>query len=103
MTYPKLPKGLKKRWVAALRSGKYKQGKGTLLAGGKYCCLGVLCEIVNGIVPHNSFIPENMPKIPAFLRDTKLVPKRLSVLNDGTDVCRAKGFKAIATWIDKHL
>ena len=34
-----------KKWVAALRSGKYPQTKGYLhdLAG--YCCLGVACEI----------------------------------------------------------
>lgn len=40
---------LKKRWVKALRSGKYKQGKNYLRRqtpeGDRYCCLGVLCEI----------------------------------------------------------
>ena len=36
---------LKAKWVAALRSGKYKQGKGTLYKGGKHCCLGVLHRI----------------------------------------------------------
>lgn len=40
-----------KKWVAALRSGKYKQGTGQLLKtstnGLEYhCCLGVLCELV---------------------------------------------------------
>jgi hypothetical protein len=33
------------RWVKALRSGKFKQGKGRLNVAGKYCCLGVLCEL----------------------------------------------------------
>lgn len=32
-------------WVAALRSGKYKQGKTSLCRDGKYCCLGVLYEV----------------------------------------------------------
>ena len=34
------------RWVAELRSGKWKQGR-TYLAGadGKHCCLGVLCRM----------------------------------------------------------
>lgn len=37
-------------WVAALRSGDYKQGKGVLgrtLPDGseEYCCLGVLCDL----------------------------------------------------------
>jgi hypothetical protein len=36
----------KKKWVAALRSDKYKQGIGELWTGGKsYCCLGVLCRV----------------------------------------------------------
>lgn len=34
----------KKRWVEALRSGEYKQGKGALERGGNFCCLGVLCH-----------------------------------------------------------
>lgn len=32
-------------WVAALRSGEYKQGKGTLRDGDRYCCLGVACDL----------------------------------------------------------
>lgn len=37
---------VKKMWVAALRSGKYQQGKGALRrVSGEMCCLGVLCEI----------------------------------------------------------
>jgi hypothetical protein len=40
---------LKKKWVAALRSGEYLQGTGQLKnADGEYCCLGVLCEISGG-------------------------------------------------------
>lgn len=33
------------RWIAALRSGKYKQTTGVLCREGAYCCLGVLCEL----------------------------------------------------------
>jgi hypothetical protein len=34
------------KWVQALRSGKYQQGKARLRDGlGQYCCLGVLAEI----------------------------------------------------------
>lgn len=36
---------IKQEWVAALRSGKYKQGRKRLNTDDKYCCLGVLCEI----------------------------------------------------------
>lgn len=36
---------IKEKWVAALRSDKYKQGPSYLLRDNKYCCLGVLCEL----------------------------------------------------------
>lgn len=37
---------LKARWVEALRSGKYKQGKSVLRdSNNNYCCLGVLADI----------------------------------------------------------
>jgi hypothetical protein len=35
-------------WAAALRSGKYKQGKGWLRKDDRFCCLGVLCDITVG-------------------------------------------------------
>ena len=35
------------KWVAALRSGKYQQGVGSLNRNEKYCCLGVLADINN--------------------------------------------------------
>jgi hypothetical protein len=51
---------LVKKWVAALRSGEYKQGKGYLkyVEGGKtlYCCLGVLCELTGpGVVEKREY------------------------------------------------
>ena len=43
-----------KKWVKALRSGKYKRGSGHLRkktpTGIRYCCLGVLCDITPGVV-----------------------------------------------------
>ena len=46
-------KEIKAKWVAALRSGDYVQGKGTLRSegnqlrseGDQFCCLGVLCNL----------------------------------------------------------
>ena len=36
------------KWVAALRSGKYTQATGALRkAGDSFCCLGVLCDIID--------------------------------------------------------
>lgn len=47
-----LSEDLKNKWVAALRSGKYEQGKGFLRRldekdsnKEKFCCLGVLCDV----------------------------------------------------------
>ncbi len=34
-----------KKWIEALRSGKYKQTKGTLKDETGFCCLGVLCDL----------------------------------------------------------
>lgn len=36
---------VKKKWIAALLSRKYKQGRHALRVGDRYCCLGVLCEL----------------------------------------------------------
>ena len=36
---------IKQKWVDALRSGKYTQGKYRLYSGSGFCCLGVLCDI----------------------------------------------------------
>lgn len=51
---PKLKPAIKARWVAALRSGKYIQGRGALhsTAPDRFCCLGVLCElaVADGVV-----------------------------------------------------
>lgn len=36
---------IKQEWITALRSGKYKQTRGSLKDSEGYCCLGVLCEL----------------------------------------------------------
>lgn len=39
--------GIKDKWVEALLSGKYEQGQHELRTrDDKYCCLGVLCDIM---------------------------------------------------------
>lgn len=41
-----MDKEIKKKWVEALRSGKYEQGRMHLrTVKNKFCCLGVLCDI----------------------------------------------------------
>lgn len=34
-------------WIANLRSGKYEQGLRALHRDGKFCCLGVLCDLAD--------------------------------------------------------
>lgn len=41
-----MDKELMKKWIEALRSGKYQQGMRRLKThDNKFCCLGVLCDI----------------------------------------------------------
>jgi hypothetical protein len=40
-----MKKSIKKKWVTALRSGKYKQATGLLRVDDAFCCLGVLCNL----------------------------------------------------------
>lgn len=54
---------IKAKWLEALRSGKYVQGKGNLFnkEDNTYCCLGVLCKVMNVPAfdtdnPHTKFV-----------------------------------------------
>lgn len=40
-----MKKALKQLWVEALESGNFPQGTGSMNYDGKFCCLGVLCEV----------------------------------------------------------
>lgn len=42
-----MKKEIADKWVEALRSGEYNQGRGYLRVENEYCCLGVLCEILD--------------------------------------------------------
>lgn len=106
----RLPKKFKEKWIAALRSGKFKQGMGWLEDDGKYCCLGVACRIAHPKLDLNdaSFITKySFPggridkiKIPAILKgeDENEVVSVLASKNDN-----GQSFKKIATWIEKNL
>lgn len=56
----KLPKEDRDKWLEALRSGKYKQGKYSLLMENEnnentYCCLGVYCDLKGITLSHNAY------------------------------------------------
>jgi len=66
----KMDPDIKAQWVAALRSGEYKQGEKALAIldgddGPKYCCLGVLCELAEKAGVHLNTHPEYIPAFEA--------------------------------------
>lgn len=68
-----------KLWVAALRSGEYKQCKRILSDGESYCCLGVACEIArkNGLNVHCATVYLDELTL-AFDGNTKTLPLSVS-------------------------
>lgn len=76
-------KDVKEKWLAALRSGEYVQGRNFLhrTDDGGMCCLGVLCDLAvkEGVVRQSPSRPEE--NAPAFAYDgaTQFLPT--SVMN----------------------
>jgi hypothetical protein len=110
-----------KKWVKALRSGKYKQGRDLLKQldsknQPRHCCLGVLCELYNEEMKKNhkkSLVIEKTSN--GFWVNSGLptVVMNWSGVRDSTgfienDLCltnlndSGKGFKTIANIIEKN-
>jgi hypothetical protein len=115
------PKEVRAKWVAALRSGKYKQGKYSLRSNyDNYCCLGVLCELAaqEGIAKrtggthenfryddHNTNLPESVirwaglsDRSGGYVKDDVNNPTSLMSDNDG----HHKDFNEIADIIESE-
>jgi hypothetical protein len=99
---------LKQKWVEALRSGKYEQGKNNLRnVNNNFCCLGVLCDLVDPIKweegdresrfynGHKAFLPD------AIQESAGLEVSRLNVLMAMNDSGRT--FDQIADYIEREL
>jgi hypothetical protein len=109
-TKQKLPKAFKAKWLKALRSGEYKQGRSRLKkktdTGFEFCCLGVACEVAKSKIVLrkmpayiiSSDAVKGISKVPVILRGTCGVADKLASLNDD-----GNSFKRIALWIDKNL
>jgi hypothetical protein len=99
---------LKSKWVAALRSGKYKQTKQTLKreeadGSASFCCLGVLCEISPAVrerVTSSEILGASALAYAGFSSDQEDI---LMELNDGGSLRKRRTFRGIATWIEKNL
>jgi hypothetical protein len=98
---------VKALWVAALRSGEYKQGKRQLRNRGKFCCLGVLCDLavkaeVIGLRDYyasDGFPPDVVEEWAGFdAQETFPGGRRLDVTNDN-----GAAFDEIADIIEAHL
>lgn len=103
-----IPKALKTKWLKALRSGNYMQGRSYLYDSftNRYCCLGVLVKCATNETPplfkslpsYNFCKQYNIGNInPIVFHNGNLNP--LSYLNDGEKL----SFKQIANIIEKQI
>lgn len=106
----KLPEDFKKKWVAALRSGEYKQGRDKLhnAINNTFCCLGVACHIagitddeISDYCYTNLLAKANPDRLPAFFQNTVIESPawNLAAMNDGG----RKSFLEIADYIEENL
>lgn len=108
--YPKMNPKVKRAWVKALRSGKFKQGTGQLRRDDdgtvRHCCLGVLCE-VRGVKYRGEAgnLNERQADWAGFADAAATRDGLLTTLAERNDGLRGRAwsFKRIATWIEKHL
>jgi hypothetical protein len=119
-------KKMKKIWLKALRSGKYKQGRKylcqTVNGEDRYCCLGVLANecldahwvpadaswIAPSKKPHDKYLlMKNYRKVDYvipynFVKETGITScqmERLAMMNDASRY----SFEKIANWIEENL
>ena len=94
---------VKKAWVDALRSGKYKQGRGALRSGGnEYGCLGVLIDVlgIDWYPPSNSVMDDSYSIEGSFTYEHELRPLKsytLIMMNDEDKM----SFAEIADYIEE--
>lgn len=116
----KLKPEIKHKWLQALRSGNYDQGRSRLRNDhGEYCCLGVLCDLVGPndwgageySTYHNTW-KDSVTEIPfpewssffwlgcdAFEHELRGIQADLMDLNDN----KCKTFSEIADYIENKL
>lgn len=116
---------IKQLWIEALKSGRYKQGKGALRSINGYCCLGVLADLYVRDWTNNNKTRWS-PKQPVWTHQHELVDSggaRFSAMLPTTEAFKTwsgnldpevqhllamfndddMGFVRIANWIEEHL
>jgi hypothetical protein len=108
----RMPKPILRKWLKALRSGKYKQGRNQLMnERGGFCCLGVLQHCLTGAVEMKGDRSASLPSLKwldankiAFTCDgKKATAPYLPKLGDSADGANdiGKRFKTIANAIEE--
>lgn len=90
---------IKKKWVKALRSGRYQQITEQLSDGFGYCCLGVLCKIEKvdrERIEKGAILPDEL-KYRAEI--SSIEQDYLVDMNDN----KLASFPQIADWIEENL
>jgi hypothetical protein len=101
-------KEVKKKWISALLSGKYKQGRNSLRdREEKFCALGVLCDVIDPkgwqqCGPYYKFKGSvtNLPE--AEKKKIKLQHHETHLIMEINDMQKAS-FKEVAKFIEEKL
>jgi hypothetical protein len=97
---------VKAKWIDALRSGKYEQGRGQLRSkDDEYCCLGVLLDILSPDAwvlntEHGCYqsLDDRISVLPNYIENEIGRQGELIDMNDG-----GKSFTEIADWIQENV
>lgn len=97
------------KWVKALRSGKYRQGKSMLQDNrGRFCCLGILQGPVLGmpIETREEVLSDEAKEAAGMMtcNGTPAFPAHIGIKRDGLADANDHGwnFSSIAAWIEKN-
>ncbi len=105
-TITALPKKFKEKWLAALRSGKYKPTDNNMLFDGTcYCPLAIGCKVIG--IPDETLKGGYFPntrlstRIPNYFNNDK--GNNAQWQGDIINMPSRKSFKQVANWIEKNL
>lgn len=111
---------VKEQWLRALRSGEYEQGRRYLNNNGKFCCLGVLCDLAEkaGVVSSRLWVDggpgredtysENLTEYVANGNDASVsvlpaaVKEWAGIDASNPDVVLTKGRWTPLAWVNDH-
>jgi hypothetical protein len=108
-------KEIKAKWVAALRSGEYKQASGVLRdSSNRFCCLGVLCnlhaqshpKVAAGQIDPQWYLDQSKclpPVVERWANISEAAQTELAKRNDGAAGRKRHTFAEIADYIEEKL